>query len=240
VVTEKPMADRLDSAREIDRACREAGVRLMINWPAAWAPGLWHAYELAKAGEIGKVYQILFRCAHRGPREEGCSEFFCEWLFDESLNGKGALTDYCCYGAAFCALMLGSPDRVAGVAGRLLKEEIGVYDNAVLTLQYPGAICLLEACWTQAVQDANPIVIRGDKGALAPLDGPDGSRLIQFDANHPSGIDLEVPPLPEERRCMASMFYHHLLSDRPLYGLCSPEISLMAQEIMERGVASLG
>ena len=149
VLVEKPMAADLAGAEEMMSAMKETGARLMINWPFAWWPQLQHAIRLAQEGAVGRIWQVKYRAAHEGPRELGCSEYFCEWLYDAHLNGAGALMDYCCYGSALACVLLGKPQTVSGVKARLCKTDIEVDDNALFTMQYPDAFATTEASWTQ-------------------------------------------------------------------------------------------
>ena len=81
---------------------------------------------MAQAGEIGQLWQVKYRAAHQGPVELGCSRQFCEWLYDEELNGAGALMDYCCYGAVLAEVLLGKPDQVTGIKiSTGLKPDLG-------------------------------------------------------------------------------------------------------------------
>src|SRR5439155_298014 len=89
--------------------------------------------ELGQAGAaVGEPVQLSHRGGHAGPREYGCSPQFCEWLYDPTRNGGGALVDYCGYGAILCRTVLGRPDAVTAVARHLRKEGLPAEDNAVV------------------------------------------------------------------------------------------------------------
>ena len=64
-------------------AAKEQGTRIMVNWPFAWWPMLQKGIAMAQGGDIGRIWQVKYRAAHEGPRELGCSEFFCGWLYDD-------------------------------------------------------------------------------------------------------------------------------------------------------------
>ncbi|MCA9016900.1 MAG: Gfo/Idh/MocA family oxidoreductase, partial [Planctomycetaceae bacterium] len=93
VMIEKPMAANLAQAEAMLRAAREQNVCLMVNWPFAWWPQMQHAITLAQAGEIGEIWQVKYRAAHAGPKELGCSDYLCDWLFNPELIGAGAMLD---------------------------------------------------------------------------------------------------------------------------------------------------
>ncbi len=112
ILVEKPMAHSLEGADRMLAAVRRHNVRLMVNWPFAWWPQLQLAIAMAERGDLGEIWEVKYRAAHNGPENLGCSEFFCDWLFDRNRNGAGAFMDYCCYGAALAQRLLGSPARV--------------------------------------------------------------------------------------------------------------------------------
>ena len=139
----------------------------MVNWPTVWRPALRHGLTLVRSGAVGEPVQLSHRGGHAGPREYGCSPQFCEWLYDPTRNGGGALVDYCGYGAILCRTVLGRPDAVTAVARHLRKEGLPAEDNAVVILRYPRALGLLEASWTQiGAEPALAMVVFGDAGTL--------------------------------------------------------------------------
>ena len=113
IVTEKPMAGRLEDALRMASAAETAGVALAVNWPITWRPAIRRVKELLDAGEIGKVWEIKWRNgASLGPLAYGSThpgatvvsglvsdaEKAMEWWHQQEAGG-GALLDYCCYGA---------------------------------------------------------------------------------------------------------------------------------------------
>jgi predicted dehydrogenase len=238
VLTEKPMAADLDGAQRMLAAARRSGVTLMVNWPFAWWPQLQKAFQLAQAGEIGQLFQTKYRSAHAGPKELGCTPYFYNWLYDASLNGAGALMDYCCYGAALARYLLGQPSRVTGVVGHCLKDYVTVDDNAVLVMQWPRAIAISEASWTQIGHlTSYHATIYGSEGTLHVEPGDKG-RLLLANREHEDGIEIQVDPLPEEARNATSYFLSRIQQGLPVEGLCSAEVSRDAQEILEAGLLS--
>jgi len=235
-MVEKPMAADLTGADRMLAASRTANVQLMVSWPIAWWPGLQHALTMVAAGEVGQVTGVKYRGAHAGPKEIGCSPYFYDWLYDADLNGGGALIDYCSYGAALARHLLGLPSRVTAVAGRLAKEYITVEDNAVIVMEWPGAIAIAEASWTQIGHlGSYATTIYGTEGTIvvAPRDG--GGVLLAT-AEHDDGIEVEVPPLPPESANSTAYFLSKLAHGDPIEGLCTARIGRDAQEILEAGL----
>ena len=238
VMVEKPMASNLDGANQMLAAARKAGVALMVNWPFAWWPQLQHAFTMAHAGEIGQLFQTKYRSAHAGPKELGCTPHFYNWLYDAQLNGAGATMDYCCYGAALARYLLGQPSRVNGTVGHCLKDYITLDDNAIIVMQWPRAIAISEASWTQIGHlTSYHAAIYGSEGTLVVEPGGKG-RLLLANAAHEDGIEVDVPPLPEGMRNASDFFLTHISQGLPIDGICSAEVSRDAQEILEAGLIS--
>jgi predicted dehydrogenase len=235
ILIEKPMAASLADADRMRRAARAAGVQLMVNWPIAWRPQLQYALRLIDEGRIGEVFQVNYRAAHAGPREIGCSPYFCEWLYDPQRNGAGALMDYCCYGAALTCLLLGLPSRVTAVSGRLRKEDLPAEDNAVLIMHHARAISTSTASWTQIGHLTSYIpMFYGSEGTLVVQ----GNEVWLASRDHEDGERLDVPPPSAGQRTSAEFFLSHIRSGEPITGLCSAEVGLMAQEVLEAGLIS--
>lgn len=238
VMIEKPMAADLAGATQVLAAARKAGTALMINWPFAWWPQLQKAFAMAQAGEIGQLFQTKYRSAHAGPKELGCSPYFYDWLYDAELNGAGALMDYCCYGAALARYLLGQPSRVNGTIGHCLKDYVTVDDNAVIVMQWPRAIAITEASWTQIGHLTSYFAtIYGSDGTLHVEPGNNG-RLLLATREHEDGIEVAVDPLPEDQRNATNYFLSRISQRLPIEGLCSGEVSRDAQEILEAGLLS--
>ncbi len=237
-LVEKPMAASLAGAERMLVAAREAGVRLMVNWPFAWWPQLRHGICMAQGGELGQVWQVRYRAAHEGPVELGCSRQFCEWLYDAELNGAGALMDYCCYGAVLADVVLGRPESVSGLRLRTgLKQDLELEDNAVLLLKYPHALATTEASWTQIGHlTSYSTTIYGSLGTVHIEPGPDG-RILHATAAHPEGRALEVPPQPGHLE-NASLHFLSAIEDPAfvIHPLCDADHGRNAQWILEKGL----
>lgn len=239
-VVEKPMASSLAGAERMLQALSKAGTRLMVNWPFAWWPQLQHAIALTEAGEIGDVWQVKYRAAHAGPRELGCSEFFCDWLFDPERNGPGgAYMDYCCYGALLARALMGLPDDVFAQAGRLVKTECPVEDNAILVMNYANGMAVSEGSWSQVGKlTAYATVIYGTTGTMM-LEPRAGGRLYVADDMSPDGRVVAVPDPPESMRSATAHFISGLSSGEPFWTLCDETVCRDTQQILELGAESM-
>ena len=241
-LVEKPMAATLAGADRMLEAAERHGVRLFVNWPFAWWPQLRHGIAMARAGEIGRLWQVKYRAAHQGPVELGCSAAFCEWLYDAELNGAGALMDYCCYGAVLAEVLLGRPERVGGTRINTgLKPDLDLEDNAVLVLTYPHALATTEASWTQVgTLTSYTTALYGSEGTLLIEPDVDG-RILLATADRPEGAPLDLPEQPAH---LANAGTHFLAAIQDpaleIHPLCDPRHGREAQWILQRGLEATG
>jgi len=211
-------------------------VRLMVNWPFCWWPQMQDALALAAGGAIGDLWQVKYRAAHAGPKELGCSDYFCEWLFDPELNGGGALMDYCCYGAVLARALLGMPARLTAMSGRLCKEDIVVEDNAILVMQYHRAMATAEGSWTQVGKLTSYLTaIFGTQGTLM-VEPRLGGRLLKADADCLDGKPLDLKERGEEMKNATEHFAHGIKTGQEFMSLCRDRVARDAQEVLEAGV----
>ncbi len=226
VLLEKPMASNLEGADKLLRAKSGSRAKLMINWPSWWRPNMKAAEEILKSGELGDIFYARMRMAHRGPQELGCSPEFCEWLYSETENGGGAYMDYCCYGAASFCYLFGKPERVEGWRGRLLKKNLPVDDNGLLTLYYKDKVCVAEGSWTQ-----------GPSHQGASFYGTSG--VMELDKEHlwvtgAEGVrtQREFPP---HHNNGPKHFVESILCNKEIEGIFSAELGREAQRVLELG-----
>ena len=233
LIVEKPMAATLEQADRMLAAASSAGVQLLVNWATAWRPNTVKAVELVAGGAIGQVFNVRVRMAHAGPRELGCSPYFYGWLYDAEKNGAGAFMDYCCYGAAFCRHLLGMPNAVTAVAGRLVKDDIPVDDNGILLMIYDKAFAAAEASWTQ-VPHYHDTVILGSEGTLIT----DGGRLLMATESAAEPKEVELPSMPAGQTNGPEYLLQCIDTGQQVEGMCSARVGRDAQEILEAGLMS--
>jgi predicted dehydrogenase len=233
VISEKPMAATYAQAKRMRDAAAKAGTLLMINWPTAWSPAFQEMERRILAGDIGTVRYFKYRSAHNGPKELGCDPHFYSWLYDAEKNGAGALMDYCCYGAAMCARFLGRPAKVTGLRGVLAKDYPVPDDAAIIAMQYPHAFGVAEASWVQPTgyATANPVAY-GSEGAISLL----GGKVQLFKPGKSAPEEITPPPTAAPLRSGPEYLIHCLENGAPIEGVCSPEVSLIGQEILQAGL----
>ncbi|CUU37586.1 MAG: Gfo/Idh/MocA family oxidoreductase [Armatimonadetes bacterium] len=230
VMVEKPMAADLTDAQAMWETAQRTGRLLMINWPTRWNPAYQALFRRARAGEFGQIFEFRFRIGHAGPREIGCDPYFVEWLYDEHLNGGGALIDFGGYGAVMAIDLLGMPESVLATRGNFTKPYAISDDHAVLVLRYPRAVAVLEATWAQMGTDGAPNpIIYGTEATAGVLDGK-----LRIHRRGESPVMEEPEPLPVGERNPAEYFLRCIRENRAPEGVLSPEVSLQAQAVLER------
>ncbi len=229
VMVEKPMAADLTDAEQMLATARATDRLLMINWPTRWNPAIQTLLERAKRGDFGAIFEFRFRAGHAGPREIGCDPYFVSWLYDEHLNGAGALADFACYGAVMSAYLLGEPEQTVGARGSLTKDYPISDDNAVVIARYPKAIAVIEATWSQIGSDGGPNpIVYGTEATAGVVDGK-----LRIHRRGAEVVYEEPEPLPEGARNAPEYFLRCLRTGTRPEGVLSPEIALIAQKIVE-------
>ena len=240
-LTEKPMAQSGADAREMERVAREAGIKLMVNYPVTWQASTQEGYNLLKAGQVGPVQKIIVEFGHEGPKEIGASKEFNAWLYDPRKNGAGALMDFACYGANWAMWVKGRPDRVFAYSLKLkTAQHNDVEDDAVVVLEYPDASGILLPSWDWPY----------GKGQ-AEFYGPKGSLMVMGDGllyqpagkaagiSNPSGTPLPSPALPPEKADGTAYFLDCIRNNKPIEGPVSSELNVGVNEIIDAAIESI-
>jgi glucose-fructose oxidoreductase len=145
--------------------------------------------------------------------------------------------DYCCYGANLSCYLLGAPQSVTGAGGKFVKQEDIPFDNAILLLQYAGAVGVAEASWTQVGHPPYyELVVMGSAGSIV---APQGDSLTLVTPEAPEGQRVDAPALPAGRDNEAAYFLSCLLEQTQPEGMLSPQVCLDAQAVLEAGARAI-
>jgi predicted dehydrogenase len=250
VYMDKPMGASLGQARRIHAAVSAAGVRLMIAYHHTFNPFYDDLSRLLRDGALGTVYLARGAVGHAGPRETGCSDEFCAWLFDGRRNGGGSFADEGCYILAEFIDRLGRIVEVSAFTAHIGHRSYlppDVEDNAVAILRFgSGALGLIDAKWGQAGPSPVLTSYHGLDGTLSIL--PDRAELaMRLPAEpgpgwEPTGLSAGIgswrrnqPRPPDagwdgrEQRA----FLTGLASGRPVEGPAGPAVALHVQEVID-------
>jgi len=153
VYQDKAMAATLAQADRILKAVESSGITLMVAFHIAFSPSHSQVKSLLQTGAIGRVYLARGSIGHAGPKEFGCSPYFCEWLFDKQRNGGGTFIDEACYPLNAFLDYLGPVAEVSAFTAQIGHRDYlppDVEDNAVAILRFAsGALGILDSRWGQ-------------------------------------------------------------------------------------------
>jgi predicted dehydrogenase len=229
---EKPMAANAKDADRLLEAQRSSGAALFINWPLLWSPWVYDFKSRIDAGEIGHVFNFRFRIGHHGPKEIGCGPEFVSWLYDEKLNGGGAIADFGSYGCAASRYLFGMPDSVYCVRGNFTKDYDVIDDYATIVLKYPKGDAVLEATWATFGFDSGPnAVAHGAKGTLAAF-----GKEVEKSAAGQDRSRTEPTDLPAAGP--AEAFLNCIQTGVKPFGFADPQIAADACRILDAAIRS--
>lgn len=226
-MVEKAMAANAKDADRMLEAMRKSGKALMINWPIAWSPAIQEFMRLAASGEVGPIFHLRFRNGHPGPKEIGCDQWFVSWLYDEKLNGGGAIADFCCYGAVVARFVLGMPESVFCVKGNYTKDYQVSDDHAICVLKFPKASAVLEGTWaTVGMDEGDNPVAHGKTGTVSVKKG----EVLMAKQGQDRAV---VTPHELEFKSPADYFIACIKSGKKPEGILDPVIAADACRILD-------
>lgn len=145
VLCEKPLATSIDDAREMVRACAEAGVLLGTAFPVRHAGAVGELRDAVQAGTLGRV--LMIRGTNRGTNPGG-------WFVDKDLSGGGALTDHTVHVADAIRFITGEEiTSVYAEADTRFYPNLGVEDCGLLIMTLSGGgFASLDPSWSRPNQ----------------------------------------------------------------------------------------
>jgi predicted dehydrogenase len=230
VIFEKPMAATYIQASQMLDIARKHKIKLMINYQMAWWPNNYAAFNLAKNGELGKVWRVRSVIGHGGPAPSGPNDvrgqLFWAWLNDEKRGG-GALMDFTCYGAVWLRWFLGMPTTVYAITTHTRPEIYKTNTNATVLAAFPdNGVGIIEGSWDlpRSFQD---LEVFGSKGSVYMT----SNRIEVYSGRERREATAE--PLDENRRSPVSYFAYSVRADKPIEGMVSPEFNVDVMQIVE-------
>ena len=155
--------------------------------------------------------------------------------YDPQRNGGGAFIDYCCYGAILSRILLGRAHSVTAVSANLVKRNLDAEDNGVLLMQYPTALGIAEASWTQVGKLTSYVtVLYGTEGTL--FVEPENGRLLKATAKHPEGREVAVSESPAHLTDPTAHFLWGINNDEAFQPMCRPGNNVDAQQMLAAGL----
>jgi predicted dehydrogenase len=169
---EKPLATTVEDAREMVRACQEAGVLLGTAFPVRQSGAICALRDAVRSGALGRV--LMIRGTNRGTNPGG-------WFVDKALSGGGALTDHTVHIVDAIRFVTGEEiTSVYAEADTLVYPDLGVEDCGLLIMTLSGGgIASLDPSWSRPNQ-AFPIW--GD--VTMQVTGTNGVATFDYLAQH--------------------------------------------------------
>jgi len=167
VMMEKPLAVNMTQARAIEKAARDSGISVMVNYETTWYKShaeIWKIFKQEKA--LGEIRKMVAMDGHRGPEEVNVQPEFLAWLKDPVKNGAGALFDFGCYGANLMTWLMDN-QRPLAVTAIVQTNKPAIYprvdDEATILVQYPKAQGIIQASWNWPF-DRKDLEVYGETG----------------------------------------------------------------------------
>ncbi|MCL5005690.1 MAG: Gfo/Idh/MocA family oxidoreductase [Acidobacteria bacterium] len=164
VLCEKPMAATVEQCLDMNRACRENKVRLMIAYRKYFEPASLALKKLLGSGKLGKVkiihtaFTILIPPSKKAPA----------WHFDLEAAGGGSLVDLGVYCVNTVRWLTGQePLQASGYAWATDPARYDRVEESIsFQLKFPGAL-LMQGTSSFGAAQANFLKLFGEKGWAA-------------------------------------------------------------------------
>ncbi len=231
VMVEKPLAVSMEDARAIERAAKQGGIHVLVNYETTWYRSNQAAYDLVHEKAIGEIRKVVIHDGHRGPKEIGVQPEFLAWLTDPKLNGGGALFDFGCYGADLMTWLMDGrrPDTVTAVTQRFKPDAYPrVDDEATIVLTYPKAQAIIQASWNWAI-DRKDIEVYGQTGYALTVRSND----LRVRRGTSQEEQVAARPLPPPYDDSLSYLQAVLSGQAPSAGPSSLETNMVVTEILD-------
>ncbi|MGD0140358.1 MAG: Gfo/Idh/MocA family oxidoreductase [Tepidisphaeraceae bacterium] len=212
VACEKPLAGNLDDARQMrDAAKKFKKSKTFVWWSYRRTPAVALAYQLARAGKIGRIYHVrgYYLQDWAGP------DVPLIWRFDKKIAGSGSHGDLGAHVIDMARFItgeeileingaiaetfvkermipsVGSAGGIAGgaKAGRGKMGKVEVDDATLFLCRFSGgALGSFEATrFSTGYQNKNGVEIHGEKGAVS-FNFEDMNHLLWFDNTAPAKL----------------------------------------------------
>jgi predicted dehydrogenase len=224
IVCEKPLARHYAEAEAMVKACKDAGLKLLVAHVVRFFPQYTMAKKTVERGEIGKVATVRLTRASFRPSTA--------WLHETNLSG-GMMMDLMIHDFDYARWLAGD---VESVFAKNFVNEKANYGLAIMKHK-DGAISHIEGGWAYPLpMFRTALEVGGSRGLIEhPADSSDPLKVYMA-ASDSSKPDIAVPssPLAEDPyTTQMKHFYQALTSDidwviKPEDGLAALQIALAA------------
>lgn len=164
IICEKPIANTLAEAKEMDAEVRKSGVKSFVMFNYRRVPAIALAREMIRAGEIGDIYH--FRAFYL---QDWITDpkFPMVWRLDRKQAGSGALGDIGSHIIDMSRFLVGEITEVAGTLRTFIKERPLAEGAAGIQAKAGGAKSRMGKV---TVDDATAFIANFDNGALGTFE----------------------------------------------------------------------
>lgn len=235
IICEKPLARRVDQAREMVAACRKAGVHLLVAHVVRFFP----EYALAKAavdqGQIGRPGVVrLSRGSYRPKKPVG------NWFLDEDKSG-GILMDLMIHDYDYARWITGDVESVFAKKISTGNPDAPVDYGLAILKHKGGALSHIAGAWAYPPPTFRThIEIAGDAGLIEfDSDATVPIRNLTLRTGKGDAPDVGLPSSPVDESpytIQIKEFYTTLLEGRP--ARVTAEDGLAAVQIAQAAIQS--
>lgn len=167
VLVEKPMTDRVETARELARLAQERGLVLMVDHHFLYKDSVRELKRLADAGELGRLLYFDATRINLG-------------LFRPDVN---VIWDLACHDISIIQYILGREPASVSATGRAHFDN-RQEDIAWLTMFYDGGfVAHIGVSWCSPVKDRT-VLLGGDRGVALFDDAENTEKLRVYEVGY--------------------------------------------------------
>jgi predicted dehydrogenase len=166
VMSEKPLATRLDDAARLATAAAREGrvVHTVHNWLKA--PICERVTALVDAGAVGAVRSVRWATLRTRPAVAVSTPGAENWRVDPAQAGGGILFDHGWHALYCVARWAGAPDRVSARLDTRRFHEFPLEDTATLDLETAAGVSSQVFLTWAADERSNTIEVEGERGQI--------------------------------------------------------------------------
>lgn len=220
VISEKPLSERIATARQMVRAARKCGVALTVMFQRRFESACAVAIRMMRAGRLGKLYRAtLISPEYRSQAYYDSGTWRATWKGE----GGGVMMNQSPHILDLFVQLAGKPSAVFGHTETRM-HRIEVEDLGEAMLRFPGGGTGYIFCSTTEAGPGQMIELFGDQGKLLLRNGNlqffrfepairEHIRTAQGMWEGPKVIEepLVIPQAPCGHACVIANFTRHLL-----------------------------
>ena len=177
VLCEKPLANSVESSREIVRAAEQSGRVLAVGFNLRYYPAFRFMKDVIDEGRIGTLDHLRVFGGH-----EGLSKFTHDWEYRAPESGGGAMWDVGIHMTDLARYYIGDITEVYGTMSERIWRVPGSEDNAMAIFRgASGVTASYQATWTEWKGYGIAVEAYGDRGMVRAEYAPMRNLLITQD-----------------------------------------------------------